>query len=66
LDLFPLYEKIAEYRDKQKIHLQQMEQTRIPLQAYKYYLSMVIKTWEDQEEGGRRHDSIKGWNRQFI
>jgi hypothetical protein len=32
----PLYEKITEYRDKWKIHLQRIEQTRIPLQAYKY------------------------------
>jgi hypothetical protein len=32
----PLDEKITEYRDKWKMHLQRMEQTRIPLQAYKY------------------------------
>jgi hypothetical protein len=31
----PLDEK-TEYTDKWKIHLQRMEQTRIPLKAYKY------------------------------
>jgi hypothetical protein len=32
----PLSEKIIEYRNKWKAHLQRMENTRIPLQAYKY------------------------------
>jgi hypothetical protein len=32
----PLSEKIIEYRNKWKAHLQRMEHTRIPLQAYKY------------------------------
>jgi hypothetical protein len=36
LGIPPLYEKITEYRDKWKIHLQMMKQTRIPQQAYKY------------------------------
>jgi hypothetical protein len=36
LGIPPLYDKITEYRDKWKIHLQRIEQTRIPLQAYKY------------------------------
>jgi hypothetical protein len=31
-----LSEKIIEYRNKWKAHLQRMEHTRIPLQAYKY------------------------------
>jgi hypothetical protein len=31
-----LYEKIKEYRNNWKTHLQRMEQTRIPLQVYKY------------------------------
>jgi hypothetical protein len=35
----PLSEKIIEYRNKWKAHLQRMEHTRIPLQAYKYQLS---------------------------
>jgi hypothetical protein len=36
LGIAPLYEKITEYTNKWKIHLQRMEQIRIPLQAYKY------------------------------
>jgi hypothetical protein len=32
----PLSEKIIEYRNKWKAHMQRMEHTRIPLQAYKY------------------------------
>jgi hypothetical protein len=36
LDISPLSEKIIEYRNKWKAHLQRMEHTRIPLQAYKY------------------------------
>jgi hypothetical protein len=36
LGISPLSEKIIEYRNKWKVHLQRMEHTRIPLQAYKY------------------------------
>jgi hypothetical protein len=36
LGISPLSEKIIEYRNKWKAHLQTMEHTRIPLQAYKY------------------------------
>jgi hypothetical protein len=36
LGISPLSEKIAEYRNKRKAHLQRMEYTRIPIQAYKY------------------------------
>jgi hypothetical protein len=36
LGISPLREKITEYRNKWKAHLQKMEHTRIPLQAYKY------------------------------
>jgi hypothetical protein len=32
----PLSEKIIEYRNTWKAHLQKIEHTRIPLQAYKY------------------------------
>jgi hypothetical protein len=32
----PLSEKMIEYRNKWKAHLQRMEHTCIPLQAYKY------------------------------
>jgi hypothetical protein len=39
LGISPLSEKIIEYRNKQKTHLQRMERTRIPLQAYKYQSS---------------------------
>jgi hypothetical protein len=36
LGISPLSEKIIEYRNKWKAHLQRMEHTCIPLQAYKY------------------------------
>jgi hypothetical protein len=36
LDISPLSKKIIEYRNKWKSHLQRMEHSRIPLQAYKY------------------------------
>jgi hypothetical protein len=36
LGISPLSEKIIEYRNKWKAHLQRMEHTRIPLQAYKH------------------------------
>jgi hypothetical protein len=36
LGISPLSEKIIECRNKWKAHLQGMEYTRIPLQAYKY------------------------------
>jgi hypothetical protein len=36
LGISPLSEKITEYRIKWKTHLQRMEHTSIPLQAYKY------------------------------
>jgi hypothetical protein len=36
LGISPLSEKIIEYRNKWKAHLQRLEHTRIPLQAYKY------------------------------
>jgi hypothetical protein len=36
LRISPLSEKIIEYRNKWKAHLQIMEHTRIPLEAYKY------------------------------
>jgi hypothetical protein len=38
LGISPLSEKITEYRNKWKAHLQRMEHTRISLQAYKYRL----------------------------
>jgi hypothetical protein len=36
LGISPFSENITEYRNKWKAHLQRMEHTRIPLQAYKY------------------------------
>jgi hypothetical protein len=36
LGISPLSEKVIEYSNKWKAHLQRMEHTRIPLQAYKY------------------------------
>jgi hypothetical protein len=35
LGIFPLHENITEYKYNWKIHLQRMEQTRIPLQPIK-------------------------------
>jgi hypothetical protein len=39
LGISPLREKIIEYSNKCKAHLQRMEHTRIPPQAYKYHRS---------------------------
>jgi hypothetical protein len=36
LGISPLSEKVTEYKNKWKTHLQRMKHTRIPLQAYKY------------------------------
>jgi hypothetical protein len=36
LGISPLSKNIIEYRNKWKAHLQRMEHTHIPLQAYKY------------------------------
>jgi hypothetical protein len=36
LGISPLSEKIIEYRNKRKAHLQRMEHICIPLRAYKY------------------------------
>jgi hypothetical protein len=53
LGISPLSEKIIEYRNKWKAHLQRMEHTRIPLQAYKYQ-PPENETQVDQEEDGER------------
>jgi hypothetical protein len=39
LGIPPLIEKIIEYRNKWKAHLQRKDHTRIPLRAYKYQSS---------------------------
>jgi hypothetical protein len=39
LGISPLSEKIIEYRNKLKVHMQRMEHTRITLQAYKWQSS---------------------------
>jgi hypothetical protein len=36
LGISPLSQKIIEYKNKWKAHLQRKEHTRIPLRAYKY------------------------------
>jgi hypothetical protein len=36
LGISPLSEKVIEYRNEWKAHLQRIERTSIPLQAYKY------------------------------
>jgi hypothetical protein len=52
--------KIIEYRNKWKAHLQRMEHTRIPLQAYKYQPS-----GKQNIDRPRRRDSTRGRNRRF-
>jgi hypothetical protein len=51
LGISPLSEKIIEYRNKWKAHLQIMEHTRIPLQAHKY-----------QPSGKRDIDRPRRWS----
>jgi hypothetical protein len=53
LGISPLSERIIEYRNKWKAHLQRMEHTRIPLQAYIYqptgkgYMGRPRRRWRD-------------------
>jgi hypothetical protein len=60
LGISPLSEKIIEYRNKSKAHLQIMEHTRIPLQVYKYKPSGK----RDMDRQRRRwiHNSTRCWN----
>jgi hypothetical protein len=60
LGISPLSEKIIEYRNKWKTHLQRMEHTLIPLQAYKYKQS-------GKRDIGRprRHNNTRGRNTIF-
>jgi hypothetical protein len=53
LGISPFSEIITEYRNKWKAHLQRMEHTRIPLQAYKYQ-HPENETEIDQEDDGDR------------
>jgi hypothetical protein len=46
LGIFPLHENITEYRDNWKIHLQTMEQTRIPFHP----LNIVLTVGEIQDD----------------
>jgi hypothetical protein len=55
LGISPLSENIIEYRNKWKAHLQGMEHTRIPLQAYKYQPSG--KRDIDRPRGRWRHNN---------
>jgi hypothetical protein len=56
LGISPLSENITEYRNKLKAHLQRMEHTRIPLQAYKYQSSgkrnidRVRRRWRETQQ----------------
>jgi hypothetical protein len=63
LGISPLSEKIIEYRNKWKAHLQRMEHTRIPLQLYKYQPSG--KRDIDQEDDGERHNNTRGRKRRL-
>jgi hypothetical protein len=63
LGISPLSEKIIEYRNKWKAHLQRLEHTRIPVQAYKYQPS-------GKRDIGRprrryRHNNIRDRNTRF-
>jgi hypothetical protein len=62
LGISPLSEKITEYRNKCKTHLQRMEHTRIPLQAYKYQASG--KRDIDSQRRRWRYNT-RGRNRRF-
>jgi hypothetical protein len=64
LSISPLSEKIIEYRNKWKAHLQIMEHTRIPLQAYKYQPSGKRDT-DRPKNDGESHNSTRGRNRRF-
>jgi hypothetical protein len=56
LGISPLSEKITEYRNKWKAHLQRMEHNRIPLQAYKYQptgkrdIDRPRRRWRDTQQ----------------
>jgi hypothetical protein len=63
LGISPLSEKIKEYRNKCKAHLQRIEHTRIPLQAYKYKPSGKRDT--DRPRRRWRHNSTRCRNRKF-
>jgi hypothetical protein len=60
LGISPLSEKIIEYRNKWKTHLQRMEHTLIPLQAYKYKQS-----GKRDIDRPRRHNNTRGRNTIF-
>jgi hypothetical protein len=63
LDISPLSAKITEYRNKWGAHLQRMEHTRIPLQAYKYQASGIRDI--DRQRRRWRHNNTRGRNRRF-
>jgi hypothetical protein len=63
LGISPLSEKIIEYRNKWKVHLQRMEPTRMPLQAYKYQPSGKRDIVRPRRRW--RHNSTRGRNRRF-
>jgi hypothetical protein len=56
----PLSEKITEYRNTWKAHLQKMEHNHIPLQAYKYQpsgkrdIDRPRRRWRDTTTGRNR------------
>jgi hypothetical protein len=56
LGISSLSEKIIEYRIKWKAHLQRMEHTHIPLQAYKYqpsgkrYICRPRRRWRETQQ----------------
>jgi hypothetical protein len=63
--LSPLYtKKITEHRDKWKIICKGWN--RLAFHYKLKYRPLVDETYEDQEEGGRRRNNIRGRNRRFA
>jgi hypothetical protein len=64
LGISPLSLKIIEYMNNLKAHLQRMEHTRIPLQAYKYQTSE--KRYIGRPRRKWRKNYTRGRNRRFC
>jgi hypothetical protein len=64
LGISPLSEKIIEYRNKWKAHLQRIEHTRITLQAYKYQpsgkgdIGRPKRRWREMQQHYRPEQEI--------
>jgi hypothetical protein len=65
LGIFPLSKKIIEYRNKWKAHLQRMEHTRIPPQAYKYQPSGKRDIDRPKRKWRETNNNTRGQNMRF-